>query len=64
MECLEPYLRRVDTDGAFVLNAGSASNLQIDIETLSASAATVTLGAVSDTNQANGISSIQVDSLR
>ena len=39
----------VDTDGAFVLNAGSASNLQIDIETLSASAATVTLGAVSDT---------------
>ena len=36
--------------------------LQIDIETLSASAATVTLGAVSDTNQANGISSIQVDS--
>ena len=51
----------VDTDGAFVLNAGSASNLQIDIETLSASAATVTLGAVSDTAQANGISAVNAD---
>ena len=34
----------VDTDGAFVLTAASASNLQIDIETLSAGITAATLG--------------------
>ena len=51
----------VDTDGAFVLNAGSASNLQIDIETLSRRG-NCTLGAVSDSTMANGIPPVQADS--
>ena len=38
----------IDTDGSFTLNAGSAANLDVDIETLSASAGTITLGAVSE----------------
>ena len=50
----------VDTDGSFVLNTGSASNLQMILR-LYRQSATVTLGAVSDSTQANGISSIQVD---
>ena len=51
----------IDTDGAFTLNAGSAANLAVDIETLSASAATITLGAVSESSHANGVSAVNVD---
>ena len=43
-------------------NTPNTTNLKIDIETLSASGATVTLGAVSDPNQANGISAINANS--
>jgi len=56
-------MTNVDTDASFVFNAGSANNLALDIETLSASAATITLGAVSQASHANGISAMNVDSL-
>ena len=52
----------VDTDGVFVFNAGGTNNLKMDIETLSASAATITLGAVSIAGQANSISATNADS--
>ena len=51
----------IDTDGSFTFNAGSAANLAVDIETLSASAATITLGAVSESSHANGVSAVNVD---
>lgn len=56
-------ITNVDTDGAFVFNAGSANNMALDIETLSASAATITLGAASQASHANGISAINADTL-
>jgi len=52
----------VDTDGNFVFNAGDANSLKLDIETLSASGATITLGSVSIAGQANNISATNVDS--
>ncbi len=51
-------IANIDTDGVFTFNAGNANNLDIDIETLSASAATITLGAVSLAAHANSVSSV------
>jgi len=50
----------IQTDGAFTLNAGNASNLALNIESVSASAASITLGAVSQASHANDISAINV----
>jgi hypothetical protein len=51
----------IDTDGVFTFNAGGAQNLMMDIETVSASAATITLGTVQSSSFANGISSANVN---
>ena len=45
----------IDSEGTFTLNAGGAANLAFNAEHLSASAATITLGAVSDAAMNNSI---------
>ena len=50
----------IDSQGTFTLNAGGAANLAFNAEHLSASAATITLGAVSQASHANEVSAINV----
>jgi len=50
----------IDSEGTFTFDGGDAANLAMNIEHVSASAATVTLGAVSQDTHANEISAINV----
>lgn len=50
----------IDTEGTFTLDAGDAANLAFNSEHLSASAASITLGAVSESAMNNSISAINV----